>query len=313
MEGIIPEKYNLTTVLGPTASGKTSFAAHLAKLQNAEIISADSRQVYKNMDIGTGKDLEDYIVNGEKIDYHLIDIIEAGKKYNLFKFQKDFFDSFKKIKNRNKNVLMCGGTGLYLDAIIRNYELLEVPPNNKLRKELEKKELNELTEILSNHKKLHNKTDIDTKKRAIRAIEIEIYKKEHNYKKNNFPKIDSFNIGIKFDRKTQKKRISERLKQRIKNGMIEEVKKLIDKGVSSDTLIYYGLEYKYVTLYLLKKLNFDEFFKRLEISIHQFSKRQMTWFRRMEKKGVKIWWLDGFMSFDEKIKRIKEIVKKEAV
>lgn len=313
MEEIIPKKYNLTTVLGPTASGKTSFAARLAKLQNAEIISADSRQVYKNMDIGTGKDLEDYIVDGKKIDYHLIDIIEAGKKYNLFKFQKDFFDSFKKIKNRNKNVLMCGGTGLYLDAIIRNYELLEVPPNNKLRKKLEKKTLNELSDILSNYKKLHNKTDIDTKKRAIRAIEIEIYKKEHNYKKSNFPEIDSFNIGIKFDRKTQKKRISERLKQRIENGMIEEVKKLIDKGISSDTLIYYGLEYKYVTLYLLKKLNFDEFFKKLEIAIHQFSKRQMTWFRRMEKKGVKIWWLEGFMRFDEKIKRIKEIVKKEAV
>ena len=305
------KKFNLLTILGPTAGGKTGFAAYVAYQLDAEILSADSRQVYRGMDIGTGKDLDDYIVNGKQIPYHLIDIADAGEKYNLFRYQKDFFTAYEDIVSRGKLPLMCGGTGLYIDAIVRNYKLVEVPPNPELRQELEQKSLDELAEILASLKKLHNTTEIDTKKRAIRAIEIELYLQKNPDKRPDFPEIKSLNIGVKFDRTSQKRRITERLKQRLENGMIDEVKRLIDSGVGVDTLIYYGLEYKFVTLYLTGEISYDEMFRKLEIAIHQFSKRQMTFFRRMERLGQKIYWLDGYLPTEKKFERLIEIIEKE--
>lgn len=303
-------EYNLITILGPTAGGKTSLAAHLAKKLDTEIISADSRQVYKNMDIGTGKDIDDYTIDGFKIKHHLVDIVEAGEKYNLFQYQKDFFKAFNIVIGKNKIPIMCGGTGLYIDAIVQNYELIEVPPNITLRQELEKKSLSELANLLSEYKDLHNVSEIDTKKRAIRSIEIEIFKKENPSVKTNFAKINSLIFGLKFNRKNQKERITRRLKERLDNGMIEEVKGLLNSGVSSETLIYYGLEYKYVTNYLLGKISYSELFEKLNIAIHQFSKRQMTWFRRMEKQGVKINWIEGENSLEKKIDQILQTIKK---
>ena len=308
----INKKHNLITVLGPTAGGKTSFAAHLALLLNSEIISADSRQVYKKMDIGTGKDLSDYFIDGKTIPYHLIDIVDAGEKYNLFRFQKDFFSAYSGILQKGKIPVLCGGTGLYIDAIIKNYKLIEVPENKKLRTELETKSLEELTVMLKSIKKLHNTSEIDTKKRVIRSIEIEIYTQNRKNEISRFPQINSFNIGIKFNREIQKQRITYRLEQRSRNGMIEEVQNLINSGISQETLIYYGLEYKFITLYLQKKLSYDEMKEKLNIAIHQFSKRQMTFFRRMERQGTKIWWLDGNLSLKNKISTLNEIIKKNA-
>ena len=306
----LKKKYNLVTVLGPTAGGKTSFATHLTKLLNTEIISADSRQVYRGMDLGTGKDIDDYFIDGKIIPYHLLNIVDAGEKYNLFQYQKDFFGAFEIITNKKKIPVLCGGTGLYIDAIVQNYELHEVPQNEKLRNELGEKSLNELAVILHELKQMHNISDIDNKKRAIRAIEIELFNKKHKITPKKYPKINSFNIGIKYNRDIQKQRITKRLNERLKNGMIEEVEGLIKSGVSAETLIYYGLEYKFITNFLLKNITFDEMKEKLNIAIHQFSKRQMTWFRRMEKKGVKINWLEGSLSKQEKIQQLKEIIKK---
>ncbi|MBN2662794.1 MAG: tRNA (adenosine(37)-N6)-dimethylallyltransferase MiaA [Bacteroidales bacterium] len=304
-------KYNLITILGATAAGKTSLAAHLANNLSSEIISADSRQVYRGMDLGTGKDIDDYTIFDKKIKYHLIDIVDAGKKYNLFQYQKDFFKVFNEISKNNILPIMCGGTGLYIDAIVKNYELLEVPPNIELRKKIEHKTLEELKIMLSELKKLHNVSDVDTKKRAIRAIEIELFKKNNVELKSNFTTINSINFGVKFDRSILKERITKRLKERLENGMIDEVNALLQKGVSSDTLIYYGLEYKYITLFLLNKLNYDELFNKLNIAIHQFSKRQTTWFRRMEKQGVEINWIDGEIPLNKKLNIITEILNKK--
>ena len=303
-------KYNLLTILGPTAGGKTGFAAYVAKQFDGEIISADSRQVYRGMDIGTGKDIADYTVDGVEIPFHLIDIKDAGEKYNLFEYQGDFFSAFEDIKKRNKIPVMCGGTGLYIEAIIGNFRLVEVPENRRLREELEQKSIDELIEILASMKKLHNVSEIDNKKRAIRNIEIEMYLKEHPEKRPNYPEIKSLNIGVKFDRKSQKARITKRLYQRIEEGMIDEVEILLNKGVSADTLIYYGLEYKFVTLYLQGKLSKQEMIDKLEIAIHQFSKRQMTFFRHLEKKGHKIYWLDGYMTAEDKFQRVIDIIQK---
>ncbi len=292
----IDKKYNLITVLGPTAGGKTSFATNLATDFDGEIISADSRQVYRGMDIGTGKDIDEYAFNGKKIPFHLIDILNAGEKYNVFQFQKDFFRAFDKIKKNKKTAIMCGGTGMYLEAIIKNYKLVEVPENTILREDLKNKSIEELKEILISLKKVHNTTEFDTAKRAIRAIEIETYYKENPKIIIEYPKINSYVIGIKHERSIQRKRITERLHQRLREGMIDEVETLIKKGVPTETLIYYGLEYKFITLYLLGKLSYDEMVEKLNIAIHQFAKRQMTWFRRMEKKGTKINW---FYSYEE--------------
>jgi len=313
MENIknLADKYNLITVLGATAGGKTAFAAYLAYILDREIISADSRQVYKRMDIGTGKDYDDYIVNDTKIPVHLIDVAEPGTKYNVYQYQQDFVQVFKDIENRRKKAVMCGGSGMYVEAIIKDYELIAVPHNRELRENLENKEIEELIEILQSNKKLHNVSDISDKKRLIRAIEIATHYSLYPDLKSDTPQIDHLVLGIKFDRDSRRRRISQRLKQRLECGMIEEVKALMDSGIDAETLIYYGLEYKFITLYLTGKLSYDEMFKGLETAIHQFSKRQMTWFRKMERDGIKIYWLDGYMSLEEKIKRFENLLIRE--
>jgi len=302
--------FDLITVLGATAGGKTSFASNLAYHINAEIISADSRQVYRKMNIGTGKDYEDYLVNGVQVPVHLIDIIEPGKKYNVYQFQKDFIDVYKNIKYRGKNAILCGGSGLYLEAVLKDYQLITVPQNSELRAELESKSMDELISVLEHRKSLHNVSDTSDRKRLIRAIEIAEYYANKPNENQNLSDLKHLVIGIKFDRNSRRKRISERLKQRLENGMIEEVQGLIDSGVSEDSLIYYGLEYKYVTMYLQGAISYNEMFSQLETAIHQFSKRQMTWFRRMERNGIEIHWLDGYLNLEQKIEGIFKILKK---
>ena len=295
-------KYNLITILGPTATGKTGLAAHLAVRLNGEVVSADSRQIYRGMDLGTGKDYADYFIDGIEIPSHLIDIEDAGVHYNVFRFQTDFIRVFEDIRSRNRFPVLCGGSGLYIEAVLKNYRLIEVPPNKVLRKELEGKSLNELTEILKNLKpKLHNHTDVETDRRAVRAIEIEKYYAENPQFDSSFPEINSLNIGIDFDRELRRQRITTRLKQRLDEGMLDEVQKLLDSGLTPEQLIYYGLEYKYLTLHLTGKLSYYEMFNQLEIAIHQFAKRQMTWFRGMEKRGTKIHWIDGHLPMEYKV------------
>ncbi len=302
-------KYNLITILGPTATGKTGVAAHLAARLNGEVISADSRQVYRGMDLGTGKDYEDYFVDGVEIPAHLVDIEDAGVHYNVYRFQTDFIRVFDEIRSRNKFPVLCGGSGLYIEAVLKNYRLIEVPPNKELRKELEGKNLEELTEILNTIKPdIHNTTDIETDRRAIRAIEIEKYYAEHPQIDSYFPEISSLNIGVKVSREIRRQRITVRLKQRLENGMLDEVQKLLNSGLTPEQLIYYGLEYKYLTLHLTGKLTYEEMFNMLEIAIHQFAKRQMTWFRGMEKRGTKIHWIDGMLPMEEKINAILELL-----
>jgi len=302
-------KYNLITILGPTATGKTGLAAHLAAKMNGEIISADSRQVYRGMDLGTGKDYADYFVDGIEIPSHLVDIEDAGVHYNVYRFQTDFIRVFNEIKSREKFPVLCGGSGLYLEAVLKNYRLIEVPPNKKLRKELERKSLAELTEILRNLKpKLHNYTDVETDRRAVRAIEIEKYYAENPQFDSSFPEINSLNIGIDFDREMRRQRITTRLKQRLDEGMLDEVQRLLDSGLTPEQLIYYGLEYKYLTLHLIGELSYNEMFRQLEIAIHQFAKRQMTWFRGMEKRGTKIYWIDGHLGTEEKVGAILKLL-----
>ena len=303
--------YNLITVLGPTATGKTTLAAHLAARLHGEVISADSRQVYRGMDLGTGKDYEDYFVNGEEVPSHLVDIEDAGVHYNVYRFQADFVRVFEDIQNRNKFPVLCGGSGLYLEAVLKNYKLIQVPPNKELRKELEGKSLEELTQILKELKpRLHNKTDVETDRRAIRAIEIEMYYREHPQIDTSFPDIRSLNIGVTFDRETRRQRITTRLKQRLENGMLDEVQRLLDSGLTPEQLIYYGLEYKYLTLHLTGELSNDEMFRQLEIAIHQFAKRQMTWFRGMEKRGTKIHWIEGHLPLEEKLNKVQDLFLK---
>ena len=279
------------TILGPTASGKTSVAVKLAVEIDAEIISADSRQVYRRMDLGTGKDLEDYCIQGKNIPYHLIDIAEPGTKYNVYEYQKDFLQAYNDIRSRGKKVIVCGGTGLYLESVLRSYRLSPVPQNPELREQLSGKSLAELTHILSQYKTLHNTTDVDSAQRAIRAIEIAEYYKNTPIDDRPFPTLTSYVIGIDVDRETRRQRISARLKQRLDNGMVDEVKRLLAEGIPADDLIYYGLEYKFLTLYAIGKMSYEEMFRQLEIAIHQFAKRQMTWFRGMERRGINIHWM----------------------
>ena len=299
-------RYDLITILGPTASGKTSLGCRLAYELETEIISGDSRQVYRSMNLGTGKDLEDYIINGNNIPYHLIDICNAGEKYNIFEFQHDFHRVYTDIKNRKRLPILCGGSGLYVESVLKGYSLVNVPENKVLRKKYESETLDTLTEILRSYKDLHNTTDIDTAQRAIRAIEIEEYKKEHPLEQNEFSPLNSLIIGVDIERDLRRQRITNRLKTRLEEGMIEEVKNILDEGVAPDDLIYYGLEYKYLTLYILNKLTYQEMFSQLEIAIHQFAKRQMTWFRGMEKRGFFIHWLDSQLPVEDKIERIQK-------
>ncbi len=302
----------MITILGPTASGKTSLAAALAADIGAEIISADSRQVYRRMDIGTGKDLDDYVVDGRKIQYHLIDIAEPGTKYNLFQYQHDFMRAYTDITGRGVTPVLCGGTGLYIEAVLKGYRLAPVPENKELRARLEGRSLAELTEMLvelkrKNGSTMHNKTDVDTAKRAIRAIEIETFNGEHPQEAAEIPPIDNIIIGVDIDREERRRRISQRLRQRLDEGMVDEIRSLLDSGVAAEDLTYYGLEYKYVTEYVTGQLTFEEMFSRLEIAIHQFAKRQMTWFRGMERRGFTIHWIDSQLDMAEKVKKIKQL------
>lgn len=302
-------KYNLVTILGPTATGKTQLATALAARIDGEIISADSRQIYRGMDIGTGKDLGEYVVDGKPIPYHLIDIVDAGYKYNVFEYQRDFLKAFESVNQRGHLPILCGGTGLYIEAVLNGYKLLAVPDNQLLREQLATKTLDELTSILSGYKTLHNQTDVDTVKRAIRAIEIEAYYQTHEEEAVEYPELKSLIIGVGINREVRREKITKRLKARLNEGMIDEVKMLLDSGIQPDDLIYYGLEYKFVTNYLLGKLTFDELFTQLEIAIHQFAKRQMTWFRGMERRGFTIYWLDALKSMDEKLEEIESLLK----
>ena len=298
------EKYDLITILGPTASGKTPLAAALAYQLDTEIISGDSRQIYRRMDLGTGKDLEDYTVNGRQIPYHLIDIVEPGYKYNVFEYQRDFLNAYSQVRLKEKLPILCGGTGMYIESVLKGYRLLPVPENPELRDSLAGKSLEDLTRLLSTYKKLHNSTDVDTVKRAIRAIEIEEYYKQQSPEYREFPQINSLIVGVDIDRELRREKISRRLKQRLDEGMVNEVKALLDSGIPSEDLIYYGLEYKYLTLYVLGELSFDEMFHQLEIAIHQFAKRQMTWFRGMERRGFTIHWLDACLPMEDKVEKI---------
>ena len=301
-------KYDMLTILGPTAGGKTSVAARMAHILNGEIISADSRQVYRGMDLGTGKDLDDYCVEDKEISYHLIDIVDAGYKYNVFEYQQDFLKVYSDLKTRNVFPVFCGGSGMYLDAVLKGYKLIKVPANEELKAKLEAKTIEELIEIFNSFKKPHNKSDTSSKKRLIRAIEIETFYHESSEIDDYFPEIKSLIIGVKYDRNSRRKRISERLRLRLDQGMVDEVKHILDNGVSAENLMYYGLEYKFITKHVIGEISYDEMFKQLETAIHQFAKRQMTWFRGMEKKGFKIHWLDGYASMKEKTERILDLL-----
>ena len=302
------KSYKLITILGPTASGKTNFAAALAAHLDTEIISADSRQVYRSMDIGTGKDLADYIIDGKEIPYHLIDICNPGDKYNVFEYQHDFHRVYTNISAKGKLPILCGGTGMYIEAVLKGYKLLDVPQNPVLRESLKSKTLSELEQILASYKVLHNKTDVDSAQRAIRAIEIEEYYKNEAPDTNEYEPINSLIIGINIDRELRRENISHRLRARLEEGMVDEVKGIIDSGVKPEDLIYYGLEYKFLTLYIIGELTYNEMVSQLEIAIHQFAKRQMTWFRGMERRGSTIHWIDATLPTEEKIDKVLSLL-----
>lgn len=305
------DKYDLVTIIGPTASGKTSLACLLAYETDSEIISGDSRQIYRSMDLGTGKDLADYIVNKKQIPYHLIDIRNAGEKYNIFEYQQDFYSTYKNITSKGKLPILCGGSGLYIESVLKGYPLVDVPENKALRESLKDKTLGELTDMLSSYKTLHNKTDIDTAQRAVRAIEIAEYSLSNATQISKTVNLNSLIIGVDIDRELRRNRISQRLRTRLDEGMVEEVRNILNSGVNSDDLIYYGLEYKYLTLYILGQLSYDDMVSQLEIAIHQFAKRQMTWFRGMEKRGLSIHWIDALIPDAEKVEIIKSKLQSE--
>ena len=307
----VMRNYDLITILGPTACGKTKLAVALADRIGGEILSADSRQVYRGMDIGTGKDLADYRVGDRTVPYHLIDIAEPGSKYNVYEFQGDFLKAYKGVVERGAQPIMCGGTGLYLESVLRGYRLIPVPENPALRKSLEGKTLAELTEILKGYKTLHNTTDVDTCKRAIRAIEIEECYRNTPVEVGAFPTLRSLNIGVDISREQRRGLISSRLEKRLQEGMIDEIKGLLDRGIPADDLIYYGLEYKYVTLYVTGQLEYKYLLQELEVAIHQFAKRQMTWFRGMERRGIHIDWIPFEWSTEDKVARIIELMQNQ--
>ena len=307
----------MITILGPTACGKTQLAAQLAATlhrqgQEAEILSGDSRQVYRGMTIGTGKDLDDYVVDGWRVPFHLIDICEPGTKYNLFQYQQDFLAAYEGVRSRGALPILCGGTGLYIESVLKGYRLSPVPQNQALRDELEGRPLEELTAMLVELKRqtgstMHNQTDVDTAQRAIRAIEIETYNLANPTAEREFPVIESLIFGVSIDRETRREKITRRLRQRLDEGMIDEVRGLLGRGIAAEDLIYYGLEYKFVTEYVIGRTTFDEMFRQLEIAIHQFAKRQMTWFRGMERRGFTIHWLDAALPVEEKVEMIKSL------
>lgn len=302
-------KYDLITILGPTASGKTQLAAHVAKMIDGEIISGDSRQVYRGMNLGTGKDYGDYTIDSTRIPYHLIDIVDAGSKYNVYEFQKDFFSVYDDIRARGKRSVLCGGSGLYIESVIKGYRLIAVPDNPVLRDSFKAKSDEELIEQLSRYKNLHNQTDTTNRKRLERAIEIEEYYSKNEVDTTPLPKINNIIFGVRYGRNSERNRISCRLKQRLKDGMVDEVKALLDSGVKADDLIYYGLEYKYLTQYILGQISWDEMFNLLNTAIAQFAKRQMTWFRRMERNGIDIKWIQGSLPIADKVGMVLDLIK----
>ena len=306
----------MITILGPTACGKTALATALAARLDGEIISADSRQVYRRMDIGTGKDLADYRVDGKLIPYHLIDICEPGTKYNLFEYQHDFLQAYADIVARGRRPILCGGTGLYLEAVIRGYHLSPVPQNETLRRQLEEKSMDELTAMLRSLKEqsgsaMHNTTDVDSKQRAIRAIEIEMHNLEQPMPEREAPAVDTLIVGLDVPREVRRERITRRLKDRLQQGMVEEIRGLLDSGIPAEDLMYYGLEYRYVTEFVLGVTSYEQMFSRLEIAIHQFAKRQMTWFRGMERRGCVIHWIDAMQPLDTMVQAVMELDKKK--
>lgn len=306
----------MITILGPTACGKTALATALAAGLDGEIISADSRQVYRRMDIGTGKDLADYLVDGKHIPYHLIDICEPGTKYNLFEYQRDFLHAYEDIVARGRRPVLCGGTGLYLEAVIRGYHLSPVPQNEALRRQLEEKSMDELTAMLRSLKEqsgsaMHNTTDVDSKQRAIRAIEIELHNLEQPMPEREAPAVDTLIVGLDVPRDVRRERITRRLKDRLQQGMVEEIRGLLDSGIPAEDLMYYGLEYRYVTEFVLGVTSYEQMFARLEIAIHQFAKRQMTWFRGMERRGCVIHWIDAIQPLDKMLQAVMELDKKK--
>lgn len=305
------KSYNLVTILGPTACGKTTLAVALADRLSTAVISADSRQVYRSMDLGTGKDLGEYMYEGRHVPYHLIDIVDAGYKYNVFEYQRDFLNIFERLRSTGQLPVMCGGTGMYLESVLRGYRLVEVPENKPLRESLEGKSIEELTAILQSYKQLHNTTDVDTCKRAIRAIEIEEYYRTSEANVRDFPQINSLTIGLDVSRELRRERITRRLHERLQQGMVDEVRNILASGVAPEDLIYYGLEYKYLTMYVIGELTYDEMVSQLEIAIHQFAKRQMTYFRGMERRGVPIHWIDASLSTEEKVESIIRILNAE--
>lgn len=303
------EQYNLVTVLGPTACGKTTLAVALAHRLHTGVISADSRQVYRSMDLGTGKDLDEYVYQGCQVPYHLIDIVDAGYKYNVFEYQRDFLKVYEALRADSQLPVLCGGTGMYLESVLRGYRLVEVPENKELRESLAAKSLDELTEMLKSYKQLHNTTDVDTCKRAIRAIEIEEYYRTNDANVREFPEIRSLTIGLDISRELRRERISRRLHERLEQGMVDEVRGILATGVAPEDLIYYGLEYKYLTLYIIGELSYEEMVTQLEIAIHQFAKRQMTYFRGMERRGVPIRWIDATLPTEEKVDLIEHLIR----
>ena len=302
-------KYDILAVVGPTACGKTSLAVDIAlSIGGAEIISADSRQVYRGMDIGTGKDIAEYTRNGVTVPSHLIDIADAGEKYNLFEFQRDFLVAYEDVKRRGAFPIMCGGSGLYVESVLKGYRLLPVPENPALRARLETKTLEELTAMLATYKQLHNNTDTDSKKRAIRAIEIEEYYLSRPVEERSFPQLNALVVGVSVERDVRRERISCRLRERLEQGMVDEVRALLNSGLAPEQLIYYGLEYKYLTLYITGAMGYDDMVKGLETAIHQFAKRQMTWFRGMEKRGVDIRWVDSSLERGQVVEQVKAML-----
>ncbi len=294
----------MVTILGPTASGKTELAVNLAYKLGGEVISADSRQIYRKMDLGTGKDLKEYFIHDTPIPYHLIDIAEPGYQYNVFEFQRDFLKAYSDIRARDRYPVMCGGSGMYLEAILKGYRLIQVPVDATRRAELQLLSLDQLTQILKALKSIHNTSDIENTKRAIRAIEIEEFCASHPETDLSFPSINSMIVGIYIERETRRRRITARLKQRLASGMIDEVRELLNRGLNPDDLTYYGLEYKYITNFIMGDLTYDEMFTSLNIAIHQFAKRQMTWFRKMEREGFQIRWLNSELPLEEKSLKI---------
>ncbi len=301
----------LIVITGPTATGKTKLAARIAAATEGEIISADSRQVYRGMDYGTGKDYGDYIVDGYLVPYHLVDIVDAGYEYNVFEFQQDFLKAYRHILKRNKQPILCGGTGLYIEAAIGKHKLLKVPQNNELRKKLTSMTWQELTEMLAFMRQLHNTSDTTDRNRLIRAIEIESFNKENANERNDYPDVKPLIFAISLDRKEIRSRITQRLKNRLERGMVDEINRLISSGVKPAQLDFYGLEYRYLTQYAIGDIKYDVMFEKLNTAIHQFAKRQMTWFRRMERNGYAINWLDGTLPMEEKTQIIMD--KREGI